>query len=282
MARIWDLNKIPYLEEQQYFDFQVISDCADLIAVGGNLSPGLLISAYRQGLYPCYSKWEPIHWWSRKQRFVLFPDELHLPKSLLKNMKRNLSLSVFGELEEDKGNTNGDMRFSLSLDQAFANVIKACAQTFRPSQSKEDASSWLNSEMQDAYIELHRLGYAHSVECWLQQADGSKKLVGGLYGISLGRAQGLQCFYGESMFSHVADASKTAFAALVLFLREKGFYLIDCQQETKHLRRFGARLIAREEFEQMLEGLDNGAPYGWGAYRKEFPLSPSLSKLLGR
>ena len=269
MGRIWDLSKVPYLEEQQHLNFQVDPDCDDVIAVGGNLSPGLLLSAYRQGLFPWYNAGQNIFWWSPQQRFLLFPDELHLPKSLLKQMRRSLLLP--GESWQNVA--GGNVR--LSLDQSFANVIGACAEIPRPGQFKSDG--WISSEMQCAYMNLYVRGYAHSVECWQRQTDGSERLVGGLYGVSLGR-----CFYGESMFSYAPNASKMAFAALVLFLRDNGFQLIDCQQETEHLRRFGARLVPREKFGHLLQDAIAESYACWETYRKEFPDGPSLGKLLGR
>ncbi len=279
MPRIWDLNKLPYLNEQQHLDFQLDADsehtAGDVVAVGGNLSPGLLLSAYKQGLFPWYNEGEEICWWSPQQRFVLLPKELHLAKSLRRSLRRHLFKHPLNEC--------CDMR--LTLDQAFANVIDACAQTPRPGQLQADgsAATWISPEMQYAYIQLHMRGYAHSVECWQQQMDGGEQLVGGLYGISLGR-----CFFGESMFSLVSDASKMAFAAWALFLAEQGFELIDCQQESEHMRRFGARLLPRSEFIRLLANCQPAAELQehqirqkfWEMCRSEFPNSSSLAKLL--
>ncbi|MEM9423181.1 MAG: leucyl/phenylalanyl-tRNA--protein transferase [Spirochaetota bacterium] len=260
MGRIWDLSRLPHLDETQHIDFQVDPTCDDVIAIGGNLSPGLLLSAYRQGLFPWYNEGENIYWWSPRQRFVIFLDDLHISKSLCKKMRRSLvppKSGVFGE--------NSPARFS--LDEAFAKVIGACA-------ARRREATWITAEMQYAYIKLHALGYAHSAELWLRRPDAGEFLAGGLYGVSLGH-----CFYGESMFSLVPDASKMAFAALGLFLRDQGFRLVDCQQESAHFERFGARLLPREEFESCLHRFLTGRVC-WQDYRAQFPDGPSLRELL--
>jgi leucyl/phenylalanyl-tRNA--protein transferase len=184
-----------------------------LLAVGGDLKPQRLLNAYRQGLFPWYSEGQPILWWSPDPRMVLFPSELHVSRSLRKTLRQD--------------------RFEVSVDSAFEAVIQACAAP-RP----DSTGTWLVSEMIEAYRDLHRLGHAHSVETWL---DG--ELVGGLYGISLGRA-----FFGESMFSRTADASKVAMVALAERCRRAEFELIDCQVYSEHLRSLGAREIPRREF----------------------------------
>ena len=271
MACIWNLSGIPYLNESQYVDFKITPECEDIIAVGGNLSPGLLLSAYKQGIFPWYNEGEEILWWSLKERFVLFPEELHWSKSLLKKMRQSLFFQ-----QGQKSMTT----IWLTLDHAFSNVVKACAKTLRSGQRKP--STWITSAMEYAYNQLYQLGYAHSVECWTRQPDGNPQLVGGLYGVSLGK-----CFYGESMFSHVPDTSKIAFVVLILFLHEKGFKLIDCQQKTAHLERFGARSIEREKFEYLLRSLIPVQPNSslqnrlqWEKYQKEFPNCTALEKLL--
>ena len=190
------------------------------LAAGGDLSPERLLFAYSLGIFPWYSEDEPILWWSPDPRMVLFPDNLKISRSLKKVLK-------------NKG-------FTVKFDTNFEEVIKSCAYVPRPGQD----GTWLNADMIDAYIELHKLGYAHSVETYL---DG--KLVGGLYGIALGGT-----FFGESMFHKVSDASKVAFVHLVRKLKELDFDMIDCQQSTPHMARFGAVEIPRKEF---LERLSN-------------------------
>ena len=184
------------------------------LAIGGDLSPERLIFAYSLGIFPWYSEGEPILWWSPDPRMVLFPDELKISRSLKKVLK-------------NKG-------FEVRFNTAFEEVIKNCATVKRKGQD----GTWLTPEMIEAYIRLHKLGFAHSVETYLEG-----KLVGGLYGVAIGGV-----FFGESMFHKVSDASKVAFVHLVNRLKEKGFDIIDCQQSTPHMARFGAREIPRKEF----------------------------------
>lgn len=194
------------------------ADPDGLLAVGGDLSPRRLINAYACGIFPWYAEESPILWWSTNPRMVLIPDEFHLPRSLRRVLNKKT--------------------FTFTLDTQFRAVIRRCACCPRPAQE----GTWIVEEMVDAYIALHELGYAHSVEAWL---DG--ELAGGLYGVSLGSV-----FYGESMFHHVPDASKAAFAVFVEQLGKWGFTLIDCQQTTQHLLRFGAREIQRYRFLSMV------------------------------
>jgi leucyl/phenylalanyl-tRNA--protein transferase len=189
-----------------------------LLAVGGDLSPERLLAAYREGIFPWYGDGEPILWWSPDPRFVLFPDELRISRSMRQFLKK------------------GSVR--ITFDQAFREVIEACRRP-RPGQD----GTWITTEMREAYAVLHDLGFAHSVEVWQE-----KELVGGLYGVSLGRA-----FFGESMFSAIPNASKAALITLVLHLRERGFGLIDCQVETAHLSGLGARPIPRRDFCALLK-----------------------------
>lgn len=184
-----------------------------LLAVGGDLSPERLLAAYREGIFPWYGDGEPILWWSPDPRFVLFPDELRISRSMRQFLKK------------------GAVR--ITFDRAFREVIAACRRP-RPGQN----GTWITAEMREAYAVLHGLGFAHSVEVWQE-----KELVGGLYGVSLGRA-----FFGESMFSTIPNASKAALITLVQRLRERGFDLIDCQVETAHLAALGARPILRRDF----------------------------------
>ncbi|MCA1803832.1 MAG: leucyl/phenylalanyl-tRNA--protein transferase [Xanthomonadaceae bacterium] len=190
-----------------------------LLAVGGDLTPTRLLRAYRQGIFPWYNTGQPILWWSPDPRAILLPSELHVSRSLRKTLRR--------------------APWRISLDQAFDQVITACAGS-RPGAD----GTWITAEMQAAYRELHHRGYAHSVEVW-----ENERLAGGLYGIAIGRV-----FFGESMFSLATDASKVAFVHLVRQLLDWGFELIDCQMQTGHLARFGARPLARETFIAHLAG----------------------------
>jgi leucyl/phenylalanyl-tRNA--protein transferase len=201
-----------------------------LLAAGGDLSPKRLLEAYSQGIFPWYGEGEPILWWSPDPRMVLFPDELVVSRSLGKKVR----------------NTGYEIRF----DSAFDAVLLACAEP-RPGQP----GTWITPEMRSAYNRLHRLGYAHSAETWI---DG--ELAGGLYGVALGRV-----FYGESMFSRRSDASKLALVALVELLRREEFRLVDCQVHTSHLESLGARNIARVEFLRHLRDLLHyeRAPESW-------------------
>jgi leucyl/phenylalanyl-tRNA--protein transferase len=190
-----------------------------LLAVGGDLSRERLLLAYRKGIFPWYSRYEPILWWSPDPRLVLYPAELNVSKSLQKTIKKGL--------------------FRVTMDQAFEAVIHACAQ----SRTSADEGTWIVEEMIDAYCNLHEFGFAHSVEAWQDE-----RLAGGLYGVSLGR-----CFFGESMFTRISNASKVAFVALVKHLQALNFDLIDCQVTTPHLLRFGAREISRTRYLSELE-----------------------------
>jgi leucyl/phenylalanyl-tRNA--protein transferase len=182
-----------------------------LLAVGGDLSAERLLLAYRMGIFPWYSDGEPILWWSPDPRLVLYPDEFHLSRSLEKTIRR------------------GAVR--VTMDEAFEQVIHECGRVRRDTGE----GTWIVPEMVEAYCGLHRAGLAHSVEAW--QGD---RLAGGLYGISLGN-----CFFGESMFTRVNNASKVALSALVAYLKAEAFGLIDCQVTTGHLQRMGAREIPR-------------------------------------
>jgi leucyl/phenylalanyl-tRNA--protein transferase len=189
-----------------------------LLAIGGNLSPERLLAAYREGIFPWYTEGEPILWWSPDPRFVLFPPELRISRSMRQFLQKGL--------------------VRITWDRAFREVIAAC-QKPRPGQD----GTWITTEMQAAYGALHDLGYAHSVETWFEET-----LVGGLYGVSLGRA-----FFGESMFSRMANASKAAFISLNSHLRNLDFDFIDCQVESSHLASLGARPIPRRDFCSLLK-----------------------------
>ncbi|MFE8595689.1 leucyl/phenylalanyl-tRNA--protein transferase [Archangium violaceum] len=205
-------------EDPELFPPPEKADRGGLLAVGGDLSPERLLSAYSQGIFPWYSRGQPILWHSPDPRFVLTPDKLHVGRSLRKTLKAGV--------------------YDIRWDTAFADVITACAHTPRPGQD----GTWITDEMLEAYLTLHELGFAHSVEAW---AGG--ELKGGFYGVSLGAA-----FFGESMFAHAPDASKVAFTTAVERFQSWGFHFIDCQVETEHLARFGAAHWPRKRFLQAL------------------------------
>lgn len=190
-----------------------------LLAVGGDLCQDRLLLAYRQGIFPWYSDDEPILWWSPDPRMVLYPNRMYVSRRLLRILRSG--------------------RFQFTLDTAFEDVIDVCATIPR----RDQEGSWITPEMRDAYVGLHRAGYAHSVECW---RDGV--LAGGLYGVSLGR-----CFFGESMFSRERDASKSALYVLCAECQARGVQLIDCQVANPHLFRMGAREIPRSAFLRLLQ-----------------------------
>ena len=190
-----------------------------LLAVGGDLSPPRLLLAYQMGIFPWYSPGEPILWWAPDPRLVLFPDEFRMPKRLARKIRQKA--------------------FKITMDQAFPEIIMECAKI----RVEKGEGTWIDAPMMHAYNELHDLGYAHSVECWQEGC-----LAGGLYGVAIGTT-----FFGESMFSRVADSSKAALAALVQQLREWDFDMIDCQIRTEHLIRLGAREIPGEEFYALLQ-----------------------------
>lgn len=192
-----------------------------LLAVGGDLSPARLLAAYRQGIFPWYAGDDPILWWSPAPRLVLFPEEFHLSRRLARVMRQNV--------------------FSLSADRAFRQVMERCASI----RTETRTETWLNPEMIEAYCLLHHQGFAHSIECWQDDA-----LVGGLYGIVLGHV-----FFGESMFSAVSGASKVALHALVRHARATDIRLLDCQMRTEHLVSMGAREISRDHFQHLLDSL---------------------------
>lgn len=217
---------IPYLSENEIFHFPPTESSSEegVVGVGGNLSPGMLISAYRQGIFPWYSEGQPIIWWSPDPRFVLFPNELHISRSMKRYIRKD--------------------PFTFSVDRCFERVIHECGRAERPGQD----GTWITGEMVDGYIRLHELGYAHSFEVWQ-----GEQLAGGLYGVSLG-----SMFFGESMFSSVPNASKAALIVLSRVSNEIGFSLIDCQVQNAHMRSMGARTIPRRVFLSLLKkGLES-------------------------
>lgn len=213
---------LPWLDtEELYFPSTntALQEPNGLLAVGGDLSPSRLLTAYQQGIFPWYEQDEPILWWSPCPRAVLFPPEIHISKSLNKRLRRS--------------------EYITTCDQAFESVIELCSQTPRHGQH----GTWITDEIIEAYIHLHQLGHAHSIETWHQD-----KLVGGLYGIAMGKM-----FFGESMFSLKTDASKVAFTALAQNLDSWGYPLIDCQVPNPHLESLGSTEIDRPELNKYLE-----------------------------
>lgn len=196
-----------------------LRDPDGLLAAGGDLSATRLLAAYRRGIFPWYSPGEPILWWSPDPRAVLFTDELHVSRRLARSMRQSTA--------------------TLTFDQDFEAVIAACADAPRRGQQ----GTWISDAMRNAYLALHRLGHAHSVELW---RDGH--LLGGLYGIAIGHV-----FFGESMFSRERNASKHVLTGLVQQLQRWGFPLLDCQVASDHLARLGARTIPRREFLTLLD-----------------------------
>jgi len=196
---------------------QALEEPSGLLAAGGDLSPERLIAAYRRGIFPWYSPGQPVLWWSPDPRAVLFPEEFHCTRSLAKTLR------------------NGG--FSYSMDVDFAAVIDGCA-----APRAASPGTWITSDMRAAYLELHRLEHAHSIEIW---RDGA--LVGGLYGVRLGGV-----FFGESMFSRERDASKAALAHLVAVCRRNSLAVIDCQLPSRHLTTLGSRAIPRSQFQALL------------------------------
>jgi leucyl/phenylalanyl-tRNA--protein transferase len=209
-----------WLGSESGFPPPELADENGLLAVGGGLSSRRLLDAYRSGIFPwpLGSSSMPMLWFSPDPRFLLFPEELHVSRSLRAALRSD--------------------RFQLRVDWAFEAVIRGCAAAPRPEQE----GTWISPEMIAAYVELHRLGHAHSFESWEGEV-----LVGGVYGIAMGRA-----FFAESMFYDEPNASKVALIGMVRTLGGRGYRFIDCQQETAHLARFGARAVAREEFLERL------------------------------
>lgn len=212
-----------YMLKDEVYDFPPVNQATEdgLLAIGGDLSPERLLIAYSQGVFPWYGEDEPILWWSPESRMVMRPSDMKVTKSLWKAIESN--------------------KFSCSFDADFENVIRACTS---------------NEDIIHAYCELHELGFAHSVETYIEN-----DLIGGLYGVSVGKV-----FCGESMFGDKADASKVAFYYLCEFLKRNGFELIDAQQETSELKRLGAAPVPRKDFIKTLKNLtkENSLVGNWG------------------
>lgn len=194
-----------------------------LLATGGDLSAARLLAAYERGIFPWYNPGQPILWWSPNPRTVFRPNDIHISRRFRSELRKT--------------------PFTLTLDEAFSDVMYTCATTPREGQD----GTWITQGMYDAYCHLHTLGYAHSIEVWAQSDQFDQVLVGGLYGISIGNA-----FFGESMFSHATNASKTALVYLGQQLARWGFTLLDAQVASDHLFRMGAAEIPRQQFQEEL------------------------------
>jgi len=233
---------IPWLETNSPFpdvSEALTMDAPGLLAAGADLSPQRLLSAYQRGIFPWFSEGQPILWWSTDPRMVLMTENFRVSDSLRKALRR-----VERSMQEGG-------RWEIRFDSAFEQVMRACA-----GPRKDGPGTWISEEIIDGYTGLHRLGYAHSSELWL---DG--ELVGGAYGVCIGRM-----FYGESMFARVTDGSKIALAFLVDFLRSEGVAMIDCQQETAHLASLGASPISRAAFLAHLQrAIGEPQVKGWAA-----------------
>lgn len=206
-------------EKEISFPHPGMADPNGILAVGGDLSPQRLLTAYAWGIFPWFNEGEPIIWWSPDPRFVLFPPQMKISKSMRPYFNQQ--------------------KFSVTFDFSFEAVMRSCQTQRRQGQF---GGTWITEDMVAAYVRLHELGYAHSVEVWKDDT-----MVGGLYGIALGKI-----FFGESMFARESNASKFGFISLVQKLRAKDFQLIDCQQETNHLGSLGAEAIDRKEFLEIL------------------------------
>jgi len=209
----------PYLGEFDRFSFpNPLTAEGNIIAIGGNLSPGMLLSAYEQGIFPWYNPEDPILWQSPDPRCVIFPDKLHISST----MKKILSKEIY----------------EIYFDRDFQGVIRGCSEIYREKQN----GTWITEDIIKAYTVLHEMGYAHSAEAWQEG-----KLAGGCYGILLGKA-----FFGESMFSRKPNASKAAFLTIADIMFASGVKFIDCQVPTPHLCSMGGEVISRRDFLQLL------------------------------
>jgi leucyl/phenylalanyl-tRNA--protein transferase len=221
-----------FLDEQLYFPPVSRASSEGIVAIGGDLSEQRLLLAYQSGIFPWFSEGEPIIWWSPDPRFVLYPSQIKVSKSMQQLFRKQV--------------------FEVTFDKDFEQVILNCKEIKREGQR----GTWITDEMVEAYCRLHRKGFAHSVEVWQEHT-----LVGGLYGLSLGN-----CFFGESMFAKVSNASKYGFITLTKRLEQKGFSFIDCQVHTEHLESLGATFISRKNFlHQLQEALKQTTLQGdWG------------------
>lgn len=217
--------ELPWLNSPNEFPptRQALSEPAGLLAASSTLDADWLMHCYPKGIFPWYSQGEPVLWWSTSPRAVLYMEQFKLRRSLRKTLSK----------------TAQDPKHSIRMDFDFEQTIRACAQQTRPGQD----GTWISEEIIAAYCELHRRGFAHSIEHWYEQT-----LIGGLYCVSFGGM-----VYGESMFSRATDASKVAFAYFIAWLKAQNVHIIDCQQATSHLLSLGAVTLSRELFEQEMK-----------------------------
>jgi len=213
------MQQLHFLDDDLWFPPQEEAWEDGLLCAGGDLHPERLLLAYRNGIFPWYNEDEPPLWWCPDPRFVLFPDELKVSKSMQQLLRKD--------------------QFEFRTNTAFEQVIRNCAEIERKGMD----GTWITADVEHAYIQLHKLGHAHSAEAW-----HNGELAGGLYGVWLGNV-----FFGESMFSRQSNASKFAFIKLVQHLQQKGVVLIDCQVYTEHLESLGARMIHRKDFLHILD-----------------------------
>ena len=221
-------KKLLYLvkNKKMAVDFPDITDALKnpngLLAIGGDLDETRLLNAYQKGIFPWFNEGQPILWWTPNPRCILKPNKIHISHSLKRCLRKN--------------------KFQITYNKNFANVISQCS-----INRNKDNDTWLTPDMKKAFINLHKSGYAHSVECW-----HNKELVGGLYGIAMGKI-----FFGESMFSRMSNTSKITLVHLAKRLEEMNFQLIDCQISSKHLQTLGAELITRNQFTKFLKDFCN-------------------------
>ncbi len=245
-------SDFPFLSEDERIEFPDprSTDRRGILCVGANLSPGVLLSAYSRGIFPWFSEGDPILWWSPNPRFVLFPPEIRVSESMRKVLRKGT--------------------YTLTLDRDFRGVIEACSSAPRPGQD----GTWITRGMIEAYVRLHHLGFAHSVEAW----KGSE-LAGGLYGVSLGRL-----FCGESMFSKAPNASKAALIALAWRLADEGFPVIDSQVRTEHVASMGGRNIPRTRYLDLVRACLElpGLRGSWDGLLAGFPDSAGWRKAVLR
>lgn len=235
-----NLNGFPWLDVDDHLQFPNPNEIdGDVIATGANLTPGVLLSAYKQGIFPWFGEGEDILWWSLDPRFLLYTKDINISKSMKKLIRK--------------------CKWQITIDKDFKRVINNCSTIKR----SHEEGTWIVDDMIEAYTLMHKMGWVHSVEVW-----DDNELIGGLYGISIGRI-----FCGESMFAKKSNSSKVALIALSLYLNEKGFEIIDCQQPTEHLRSMGAIEVSREDFLNILKDTQkNESVVGsWNEIYKDFP-----------